>query len=67
MPEIDFAYFLAVLAAVQTGDAESFSIGGPPPPNLIAGGLLGRPLGISWSHNRFEGDASITRDDLYIT
>ncbi|WPH01374.1 hypothetical protein R9X50_00421700 [Acrodontium crateriforme] len=62
---VEFGTVLAIIAAIEAGDGLAFSIGGPPPPNLIAGGLLGQPLGISYSHNRFEGDASLTRNDLY--
>ena len=62
----DIALGLAALGAVQAGDGNHFSIGGPPATSLpVVGGLLGRPRGISNSHNRFEGDASSTRGDLY--
>ena len=61
----DLGGFLATTAAIEAGDGLSFSIGGPPPPNLIAGGLLGRPGGLSNSHGKFEGDGSPTRGDLY--
>ncbi len=58
--------FLSTLGAVQAGDGNHFSIGGPPGVNLpVVGGLLGQPRGIWNSHNRFEGDASPTRGDLY--
>ena len=57
---------LATIGAVQAGDGFHFSIGGPAPGTLpVVGGLLGQPRGISNSHNRFEGDASPTRGDLY--
>ena len=62
----DLAFFLATLGAVQAGDGNHFSIGGPPGNTLpIVGGLLGTPKGISNAHNRFEGDASPARGDLY--
>lgn len=62
----DLASFLATLAAVQTGDGNYFSIGGPPTQSFpLAPGLLGQPRGLSNSHNRFEADASPARGDLY--
>ena len=61
----DLGAVLAVAAAVQAGDGVSFSIGGPPPAGILPPGLLGKPLGLSNSHNRFESDASPTRGDLY--
>ncbi|KAI4157730.1 MAG: hypothetical protein LQ342_008048 [Letrouitia transgressa] len=62
----DLAFFLAALGAVQAGDGNHFSIGGPPGKSLpVVGGLLGQPRGISNAHNRFEGDASPARGDLY--
>ena len=62
----DLAFFLAALGAVQAGDGVHFSIGGPPGKSLpVVGGLLGQPRGISNAHNRFEGDASPARGDLY--
>ncbi|KAJ7123264.1 Chloroperoxidase [Mycena crocata] len=45
-----------------------FSIGGPPPPDLLGGILgiiIGNPVGLSGTHNQFEHDASATRCDLY--
>lgn len=63
---VDLAAFLSTFGAVQAGDGTHFSIGGPPGVTLpVVGGLLGQPRGISNSHNRFEGDASPTRGDLY--
>ncbi|MCJ1263364.1 hypothetical protein MMC22_003234 [Lobaria immixta] len=62
----DFAFSLATFGAVQTGDGNHFSIGGPPGKSLpVVGGLLGQPRGLSNSHNKIEGDASPTRGDLY--
>lgn len=55
-----------MLGAVQAGDGNHYSIGGLPGPSLpVVGGLLGQPRGISNAHNRFEGDASPARGDLY--
>ena len=62
----DLAFFLSALGSVQAGDGNYFSIGGPPGIGLpVAPGLLGQPRGISNAHNRFEGDASPARGDLY--
>lgn len=48
-----------------------FSIDGTSPKveNLLGNllGLLGEPQGIARSHNFIEADASLTRDDLYVT
>jgi len=44
----------------------SFSIGGPDS-RVSTLGLLGQPQGLSGSHNKFEGDSSPTRGDLYLT
>jgi hypothetical protein len=63
---IDLATFLAVYGAVIDGDLTSWSIGGPPPSDLLSSvGLLSQPQGISGSHNKYENDASPTRGDLY--
>ncbi|KAL0061583.1 hypothetical protein AAF712_011610 [Marasmius tenuissimus] len=48
------------------GDIATFSIGGPPPSSLLPP-LLGHPLGLSGSHNKYETDVSPTRGDLYQT
>jgi hypothetical protein len=69
---LDLSALLAVYSAVMAGDLTSFSIGGPPKSGLLDGlasatGLLGVPQGLSRSHNRFEGDVSPTRQDLYLT
>ncbi|KAF2755744.1 hypothetical protein EJ05DRAFT_540403 [Pseudovirgaria hyperparasitica] len=42
-----------------------WSIGGPLPADELAGGLLGTGQGLSYSHNAYEGDASIGRNDAY--
>jgi hypothetical protein len=65
---LDLSAFLAVYSAVVAGDLTSFSIGGPPKNSGLLGEiLLGEPQGLSRSHNRFEGDVSPTRQDLYKT
>ncbi|KAF2088265.1 Cloroperoxidase [Saccharata proteae CBS 121410] len=67
----DLAALLSVLGAVFSGDLTSWSIGGPPSAGLgnVLGslplGLLSAPMGISFSHNKYEGDASPGRGDLY--
>ena len=61
----DLATFLAIYGGVFDGAITSYSIGGPDP-NLVSGlGLLGEPQGLSGSHNKYEGDVSPTRGDLY--
>lgn len=63
---VDLATFLAVYGAVFDGDgATTWSIGGPDSRVTPLLGLLGTPQGISGSHNKYEGDASPTRGDLY--
>jgi len=63
---LDLGAFLSVYGAVFDGDLTSWSIGGPPPSSLLGSvGLLGKPQGISGSHNKYESDASPTRPDLY--
>lgn len=69
---LDLGGFLSAYSGIMAGDITSFSIGGPPSSGLIGGltsslGLLGRPQGLSKSHNRFETDASPLRADLYKT
>lgn len=51
---------------MTSGDLLSFSIGGPDS-RVSTLGLLGQPQGLSGSHNKFEGDSSPTRGDLYLT
>jgi len=72
---VDLATFLAVFGTVFDGNPLSlspgFSIGGPPPSgladNILSGlGLLGTPQGLTGSHNKYEGDASSTRGDLFL-
>lgn len=61
----DLSSFLAVYGAIFDGDLTSYSIGGPVFSLTNLGGLLGEPQGLSGSHNKYEGDASPTRGDLY--
>lgn len=65
---LDLAAFLSAFAVIFNGDpvAGTWSIGGPPPANLISGGLLGQADGITYSHNNYEGDVSIGRKDQYM-
>jgi hypothetical protein len=63
---LDFATVLAVYPAVTSGNLVSFSIGGPDS-RVSTLSLLGQPQGLSGSHNKFEGDSSPTRGDLYLT
>ncbi|KAF2501596.1 hypothetical protein BU16DRAFT_569583 [Lophium mytilinum] len=62
---VDLATFLAIYGAIFDGDLTKYSIGGPYPSLLNLGGLLGSPQGLSGSHNKYEGDVSPTRGDLY--
>lgn len=62
----DLATVLAVYGAVFDGDLTGWSIGGPSKITSLTG-LLERPQGISYSHNKYEGDGSLTRGDLYQT
>lgn len=63
----DLGGFLSFYGAIADGDGTQWSIGGPTPQvgslfGLIGGGV---PQGISGSHNKYEGDVSPTRGDLY--
>ena len=60
----DLASLLGVYGAVFDGDLLSYSIGGPVA-DLTVAGLLGEPQGLSGAHNKYEGDVSPTRGDLY--
>jgi hypothetical protein len=58
------AAFLSVYGGAIDGDILSWSIGGKP--SLAQGGVTGiLGNGLSGSHNKYEGDASPTRPDLY--
>ena len=63
---LDLATFLAVYGAVFDGDLKSWSIGGPPGGGSGSNSLLSQGQGISYSHNKYESDASPTRGDLYL-
>ena len=63
---IDLSTFLAVYGSVFDGNLYSWSIGGPDDRVSIPLNLLGQPQGISGAHNKYEGDASPTRGDLYV-
>lgn len=58
------ALFLAVLGGALDGDLLNWSMGGTP--SLTQGGATGiLGNGLIGSHNKYEGDASPTRPDLY--
>ncbi|CZR54569.1 uncharacterized protein PAC_04453 [Phialocephala subalpina] len=42
-----------------------WSIGGPLPEDCLLNGLIGTGQGLSYSHNAYEGDVSIGRNDIY--
>lgn len=66
---LDLGTFLALYGATFDGNLLGYSIGGPtslselPLNNVL--GLTGAPQGLSGSHNKYEGDTSPTRGDLY--
>jgi len=62
----DFNAILAVFSIINAGSLETmtWSIGGPQP-NPLLGPVLGQAQGISYTHNFYEGDTSITRCDAY--
>ncbi|KAK8055643.1 hypothetical protein PG993_000870 [Apiospora rasikravindrae] len=72
---IELITVLSVMGTVGVGNPLSlhpgFSIGGKSrkSSNILGNllGLLGTPRGLEGSHNWIEGDASGTRDDLYVT
>lgn len=57
--------FLAAYAIIFTGDPilGTWSIGGP---TTRSNNLLGTAQGLSYSHNTYEGDSSIGRNDAYL-
>lgn len=61
---VDLSTILAVYGAAVDGDGLKWSIGGPDS-RVGLSDLLGKPQGISGSHNKYEGDGSPTRCDLY--
>lgn len=56
------AYAIALDGNVLEG---VWSIGGPLPEGLLSP-ILGTGQGLSYSHNNYEGDASIGRNDAYL-
>ena len=62
---LDLGLFLSTYGAVVDGNGVSWSIGGPTASVGSISSLLGTPQGISGSHNKYEGDSSPTRGDLY--
>ncbi|ESZ98825.1 hypothetical protein SBOR_0794 [Sclerotinia borealis F-4128] len=70
----DLAVFLTIYGLVMDGNPLSlnpgWSIGGPPTQgqNLLGNlfGILGAPQGLIGSHNKYEGDTSPTRGDLFV-
>ncbi|KAH7040825.1 Chloroperoxidase [Microdochium trichocladiopsis] len=72
---LDLGFLLATIGVVFTGNPLSlnpgFSIGdsSSASQNLLGNlfGLLGKPRGLSGSHNIIEADSSNTRNDLYLT
>lgn len=61
----DLAAFLSALGAlIDSGDLESWSIGGTPPAG-VGGPLAQGGHGLDGSHNKYENDVSPTRPDLY--
>ncbi|KAL0061586.1 hypothetical protein AAF712_011613 [Marasmius tenuissimus] len=63
---LDLGIFLSLFGSLTSGDIATFSIGGPPPSTLLPP-LLGYPLDLSGSHNKYETDVSPTRGNLYQT
>ena len=63
----DLAAGLAVLGVILEGDpiGGTWSIGGPYK-GLIGSSLGEEPQGISYSHNNYEGDGSVSRLDAYL-
>jgi hypothetical protein len=62
----DLGAFLSVFGGAVDGNVATWSIGGPDPRVSVPLNLLGEPMGISGSHNKYEADASPTRGDLFV-
>lgn len=64
----ELAAALAAYAVTLDGNIVEgvWSIGGPLPADPIVSGITGNGYGLSYSHNNYEGDASIARYDAYI-
>ncbi|KAI9755788.1 MAG: hypothetical protein M4579_004151 [Chaenotheca gracillima] len=63
----NFGIPLTIYATLVDGDVvgQSWSIGKKPPQTLLSP-LLGAGDGLSGSHNKYEGDASVARGDYYL-
>ncbi|ORY74116.1 Chloroperoxidase [Protomyces lactucae-debilis] len=63
----DLANLLCTVAVPLDGDILTLrlSIGGAAPELNTLGGLLGKPTGLN-THNTFEGDTSLTRNDYFL-
>jgi hypothetical protein len=63
----NLANLLATVAVPLDGDILTLrlSIGGYAPEVSTLGGILGRPTGLN-THNTFEGDTSLTRNDYFL-
>jgi hypothetical protein len=72
---LELSLILGIMGTVWTGNPLSlnpgFSIGGPAgeSSNILGNllGLVGKPRGLQGAHNWLESDASLTRNDLYVT
>ncbi|KAI5358292.1 putative chloroperoxidase [Septoria linicola] len=62
---VDLSTLLAIYAAIMDGNLSQWSIGGADSLVGLLGGVLGQPQGLTGSHNKYEGDGSPTRGDLY--
>jgi len=64
----DASAVLALYAILFDGDPirGEWSIGGPTGTDTLTLGILGQAQGLSYSHNIYEGDASIGRNDAYL-
>ncbi|KAJ5054164.1 uncharacterized protein L3040_000446 [Drepanopeziza brunnea f. sp. 'multigermtubi'] len=65
--DIPLSTVLATIGVALTGDVlgGTWSIGGPYSAGLL-GSLLSSPKGLSYSHNLYETDGSVTRADAYM-
>ncbi|RMZ66270.1 oxidase [Pyrenophora seminiperda CCB06] len=74
---LELSLILGIMGTVWTGNPLSldpgFSIGAPPTglegENILGNvlGLVGKPRGLHGAHNWLESDASLTRNDYYLT
>lgn len=65
--EAEIAAALAAYAITVDGNVLQgvWSIGGALPPQYLLSGVVGTGQGLSYSHNNYEGDASIGRSDAF--